>query len=93
MHHCTRIAVRCTVLLSHSWPPTNSDKENVARLATLTCDFGQIPRTGFKQETGKDGEDYYTVMYNIEVTFLSGSTIFEMVHNGRNLGEVQVEYA
>ena len=42
---------------------------------------------------GADGIQYYVIDFDIDVTFFSGSTKFQMLHNGTCYGEVDTEYA
>ena len=65
----------------------------VSELATFRLNLHLIPASQFKEERGKDGRAYWVIRYTIEVIFSSGSTKFEMVQDGKNYGEVEVEWA
>jgi hypothetical protein len=54
----------------------------VEKLVELTADISSIPESRFQQERGKDGEMYYLLNFSIEVTYLSASTKYELVHKG-----------
>jgi hypothetical protein len=69
-------------------PPPRYRDFDVETLVTLTADISSFPETGLLKERGKDGEMYYRFDYSIEVTYLSASTKYEMIHNGK-LGPFQ----
>ena len=59
---------------------------------TVDADLSRIPNGAFPQKRGKDGKIYYEVNYEIEITFLSAFTKYELIHNGVNYGAVHAEY-
>lgn len=54
----------------------------VEKLVDLAADVSSIPEARLRQERGKDGEMYYFLNFSIEVTYLSASTKYELVHKG-----------
>lgn len=56
--------------------------QNVLELVRLHTNLNDLPSDALKIEVGKDGKLYYAFSYAIEVTYQSGSTKYELVHNG-----------
>ena len=66
--------------------------DGVVPLVDLEADLSQIPRAAFPKVRGADGRFYYKIKYNIEITYYSAYTTYELVHNGKNYGPVRAEY-
>lgn len=47
-------------------------------------DVKDLPDDAFEMKIGKDDEMYYVLRYQIDVTYLSASTKYELVHRGKN---------
>ncbi|KAL8645496.1 MAG: hypothetical protein Q9226_007276, partial [Calogaya cf. arnoldii] len=60
--------------------PTYKDSSDVRYLARLTADLSCIPANDLAQKTGKDGRQYYSVHYDIEMTYYSAHTKYAMVY-------------
>ena len=54
----------------------------VKKLVRLHVKMHDLPSNALKIELGKDDKSYYTFSYTIEVTYQSGSTKYELLHNG-----------
>jgi hypothetical protein len=62
-------------------------------LAILSADLSAIPQWEIPTAEGKDGEDWYTVRFEIRVTFFAASTKYELWYKDRCHGAVDAEYA
>lgn len=71
---------------------TDKSLKGVQKLAELTVDFRDIPRTGVPVKTGADGLAYYIYDYDIVVTHYSASTKYEMLFRGVKYGSVSTEH-
>lgn len=56
--------------------------QEVRELVRLHVKLSDLPSDALKVKIGKDDEPYYIFHYAIEVTYQSGSTKYELVHNG-----------
>lgn len=56
--------------------------DQVEELVRLHVKMDDLPLDALKMEMGKDDEHYYTFRFAIEVTYQSGSTKYEVVHDG-----------
>ncbi|KAL8977276.1 MAG: hypothetical protein Q9205_006885 [Flavoplaca limonia] len=73
-------------------PPTYAGEEGVEVVEVLKVDLSKIPTTNLQKRTGADGEEYYIIDYAIRLTCYSAETVFELLHNRRNYGQVSAEY-
>ena len=74
----------CTIYCDHTGrAPVRYYDYQVEELVELTADISTIPESVFRKELGKDGEMYYLFNFSIEVTYLSASTKYELIHNGK----------
>lgn len=56
--------------------------QKVEELVRLRTNLDDLPSNALELEIGEDDELYYVFRYSIEVTYLSGSTKYELVHKG-----------
>lgn len=77
--HCAQL-----VLLFHA--------DEVATLVVITADFKRIPTTAFPTKLGADHQLYYVLHYEIEITYYSAYTKYELIYDGVNYGPVAAEY-
>ena len=61
-------------------------------LVKLNADLGQIAESKLCRRKGADGEHYYHTSYEIEVTYYSAHTKYELIYDGHNYGAVSAEY-
>ena len=74
-------------------PATNTHiEEGVEVVEVLKVDLSKIPTTNLQKRTGADGEEYYIIDYALRLTCYSAETVFELLHNRRNYGQVSAEY-
>ena len=66
--------------------------EDVAILVNVRAEFSQISTSYFPTETGEDGLLYYRLEYEIEVTYCSAYTKYELIYQRKNYGPVHAEY-
>lgn len=66
--------------------------EGVTELVKLTADLSRVPLSLFPTHTGRDDEQYYFVHFQVEITYLSAYTKYELIHNDVNYGAVAAEY-
>ena len=64
----------------------------VKQLVRLTADLSKIPAHRLPTKMGADGRDYYDIQFEIEVTFYSTYTTYELIYDGINYGIVASEY-
>lgn len=64
-------------------PPVVHKDQHVVELVRLRVKVADLPPGAIKTRFGKDSKPCYTFDYEIEVTYLSGSTKYELVHNGK----------
>jgi hypothetical protein len=63
------------------------------KLAILSADLSTIPRSEIASSQGKDGKIWYTVDFEVRVTFYAASTKYELWYKDRCSGAVDAEYA
>lgn len=56
--------------------------DQVESLVRLHVKLDVLPLSALEIEMGKDDKAYYTFHFAIEVTYQSGSTKYELLHNG-----------
>lgn len=61
-------------------------------LVNVKADLSPIPLASFRKATGADGRTYYKIDFQIEITYYSAYTKFELIYNGKNYGRVSAEY-
>ena len=61
-------------------------------LVTVKADLSRLPLESLEQKTGVDGEEYYKIEYEVEVTYYSAHTKCELIYDGKNYGAVKAEY-
>ena len=86
-----------TVNEPSSWvyPMKNNAKikaDGVVQLVQVKADLSQIPIATFPKLMGADGQFYYRVCIDVEVTYYSAYTSYELIYQGKNYGPVRVEY-
>ena len=69
-----------------------SSTESVTRLVNVTADLSRISATKIPQTRGADGKMYYQLAYDIEVTYYSAYTKYELIYQKVNYGSVTAEY-
>jgi len=60
-------------------------------LCSLPVNHRKIPAAAFKLKTGKTGQKYYVVSYELELTFGS-ELLFKLVHEGQVIESVTANY-
>ena len=58
----------------------------------MKTDLSAIPRHRLGREKGSDGKMYYVVRYEIEITYYSAFTKYELIYDGVNYGGLTAEY-
>ena len=66
--------------------------ESVTRLVRVEADLSRIPANTIPQKRGADGKMYYKVEYEIQVTYMSAYTSYELIYNNTNYGLITSEY-
>lgn len=61
-------------------------------LVQVTADLSCIPEYQIPKCMGEDGHYYYKISFDVEVTYFSAYTKYELVYNGVNYGPVAAEY-
>ena len=61
-------------------------------LVAVKADLRLIPLAAFPKSTGADGHSYYKITFEIEITFYSAYTKYELIYAGKNYGPVAAEY-
>ncbi|CAF9916781.1 MAG: hypothetical protein HETSPECPRED_003008 [Heterodermia speciosa] len=64
----------------------------VVELVRVTADLRRIPTHNFPTTFGKDGLLYYDLKFEIEITYYSAYTKYELIYDGKNYGPVSAEY-
>lgn len=87
----------CTLIVSRLISRTSmivlSNREgNVVQLVKLNADLSRVPKNEFLQEFGADNKMYYEVHFEIEVTYFSAYTKYELFYDDVNYGAVSAEY-
>jgi hypothetical protein len=67
-------------------------KAGVVQLVKVNADLSRIPANHIPQKKGADGKMWYVVTYDIQVTYYSAYTSYELIHGGINYGFVASEY-
>lgn len=62
------------------------------QLVELVADLSRVRPAFFTVATGRDGKLWYDVDFEVEVTFLSAFTKYELIYKTVNYGAVQAEY-
>ncbi|MCJ1470578.1 hypothetical protein MMC07_009224 [Pseudocyphellaria aurata] len=65
---------------------------NVFGLVELKADLSVVPADKFSHTVSRDGNYFYRIDFQIEVTFFSAYTKYELIHDGINYGAVTAEY-
>lgn len=92
---CSHAKDRCA---RHSPSRTSISKTNsfeldkVFTLVNIEADLSRIPATSLRTQMGKDNQLYYKIEYEIEVTYFSAYTKYELIYKGINYGPVTAEY-
>ena len=71
---------------------THCGVDQVITLVKVHADLSRVPANALHTEIGKDNKLYYKLEYQIEVTFFSAYTKYELIYNGVNYGPVTAEY-
>lgn len=80
-------------LRPHELKPTLIHKTgNVVKLVELNADFGLVPKEKFLQFANPNGVPYYEISFQIEVTYYSAHTRYELIYDNINYGAVSAEY-
>lgn len=66
--------------------------DEVVELVRVTADLRRIPTHNFPTTFGKDGLLYYDLKFEIEITYYSAYTKYELIYDGKNYGPVSAEY-
>lgn len=67
-------------------------KGNINKLVELKADLSIVPIGKFPLKYNGKGVPYYVVSYEIEVTYFSAYTKYELIHDNINYGAVSTEY-
>ena len=70
----------------------NTSADEVIELVKVTADFSRIPTHNLPISIGRGGQLYYDLKYQIEITYYSAYTKYELIYNGTNYGPVSAEY-
>ncbi len=62
------------------------------RLVELKGEFNRIPTSRIQTRKGADGKMYHILVFDIQVTYYSAYTTYELFHNDINYGSVTAEY-
>ncbi|KAL8930745.1 MAG: hypothetical protein Q9208_000286 [Pyrenodesmia sp. 3 TL-2023] len=72
--------------------PSIYQDARVQGLVTVSADLSRIPLSQLPRTRGADGQLYYKIVYEIEITYHSGYTTYELIHDGINYGPIAAEY-
>ncbi len=61
-------------------------------LVKVEADLRRIPAHQFQETIGADQKLYYKVNFEVQITFYSAYTKYELVYGGVNYGQVAAEY-
>ena len=64
----------------------------VNKLLTLRADLSAISLQQLPTEQGLDDKMYYIIFFEVEVTFFSAYTKYELIYEGTNYGAITAEY-
>jgi len=67
-------------------------KAGVIFLVTVKADLSRIPERDLRKEMGSDGREYYVIHYEVEITYYSAYTKYELIYNDANYGLIATEY-
>lgn len=67
-------------------------KDRVVRLVELGANLSNVPEGTFRQDRGADLQIYYTVSFEVEVSYSSAFIKYELICNGVNYGAVAADY-
>lgn len=70
----------------------NSVEEGIMPLVTVHADISRVPQTLIPKRQGADGKLYWVIEFEIETTYLSAFTKYELIYDGVNYGPVHAEY-
>lgn len=62
------------------------------QIAEVKADFADIPEQSFQQVPGRNGQWFYKIPFEIEMTCYSAKRRFVLVYNGRRYDTVEVHY-
>jgi hypothetical protein len=62
------------------------------QIAEVKADFSTIPEADFKRIKGPDGQWYYQIWFEIEMTCYSAKKRFVLVHKQKKYDTVEVDY-
>lgn len=65
---------------------------NVIKLVELKADLSVVSAEKFPQKRNRSGIPYYVVRFQVEVTYFSAYTKYELIHDNINYGVVSAEY-
>ncbi len=58
----------------------------------IKANLDSIPTNGIPVQKGADGEDYWLLEFQIQVTYYSAYRTYELFHNDINYGSATAEY-
>ena len=64
----------------------------MTELVKVTADLSRIPQKRIPQVEGADGQMWYKAAYQIQITYYSAYTTYELLYGGVNYGRVASEY-
>lgn len=67
-------------------------KGDVVKLVELNADLGVVPEEKISIRYSPFGVPYYKVAFQVEVTYFSAFTRYELIHDNVNYGPVSAEY-
>ncbi|KAL6717539.1 hypothetical protein ACLMJK_005454 [Lecanora helva] len=73
-------------------PQYNEEGNDVQHLVTIHADLSRVPEHLMPTKRGADGEKYYRIKYEIQITYHSAYTTYELIYNDVNYGAVNAEY-
>lgn len=75
------------------FPRTTIDKVlGVYKVGTFTADLRRISVKNFPQVIDEKGDHFYKVGYSIKSSIVNDLLKFELIFDGRNYGETQLEF-
>ena len=66
--------------------------DRLQRLVTVHADLSRVPKDRIPKRRGFNGEMHYYILFDIEITYLSAFTKYELIYDGKNYGPVRAEY-
>ena len=64
----------------------------ITQIVDVKADLGLIPEHRLRQARGADGKMWYETDFQIEITFFSAYSKYELIYGGINYGPVAAEY-